>query len=334
MVSLYELASPSLRYPECVHGLLKEVSFSAGDVIHRAGERYRDMYLIAEGWLEVRQKRDGPELGATGLGPGSVIGEMGYVQGFPAPADVVARTAVRALVIEDDTLWRMQKHAPRVAIEFGRFLGNAVVRGESRGESNLSPLSIGGKYPNIHVVYCRDDNILNEVMKLRYHICWEEFGRYSPHLDHDKKILRDEFDDFGHEFVALDGGEVIGSLRTNLAREGALGVFEDFYGMRASKNHPQRTAICTKVIIKKTKRGTPAYLKMCSEWLQYTMQQGIVECYIGCEPKLTPILGMLGFKRSGERFYHYELGPNDPMMLNLVQHGKRLARLAGLRSLF
>jgi hypothetical protein len=26
MVSLYELASPSLRYPECVHGLLKEVA--------------------------------------------------------------------------------------------------------------------------------------------------------------------------------------------------------------------------------------------------------------------------------------------------------------------
>ena len=29
MVSLYELASPSLRYPECVHGLLKQVSFGA-----------------------------------------------------------------------------------------------------------------------------------------------------------------------------------------------------------------------------------------------------------------------------------------------------------------
>ena len=104
--------------------------------------------------------------------------------------------------------------------------------------------------------------------------------------------------------------------------------------MRASKNHPQRTAICTKVIIKKSKRGTPAYLKLCTEWLLYAMQEGILECYIGCEPKLTPILGMLGFKRSGERFYHYELGPNDPMMLDLVRHGKRLAGLAGLRSLF
>ena len=49
-------------------------------------------------------------------------------------------------------------------------------------------------FENIDVVHCHDDMFLNEVMKLRYHICWEEFGRYSPHLDHDKKIVRDEFD--------------------------------------------------------------------------------------------------------------------------------------------
>jgi hypothetical protein len=334
MVTLYELASPSSHYPECVHGLLKEANFDAGDVIHRAGERYREMCLIAEGKLEVRQKRDASGVRATELGPGSVIGEMGYVQGFPAPADVVAKTAVRALVIEDDTLWRMQKEAPQAAIEFCRFLGKAVARAENRESSGLSPLSIVGKAANIDVIHCRDDKILNEVMRLRYHICCEEFGRYSPHLDHDKKILRDEFDDFGHEFVAIEQGEVIGSLRANLAREGSLGVFEDFYGMRVSKNHPQRTAICTKVIIKKSKRNTPAYLKMCTEWFQFAMREGIVECYIGCEPKLTSILAALGFKRSGERFYHYELGPNDPMMLDLAQHGKRLASLAGLRSLF
>ena len=85
---------------------------------------------------------------------------------------------------------------------------------------------MGGKFRNIDVVHCHDDKILSEVMKLRYHICWGEFGRYSPHLDHDKKILRDEFDDFGHEFVAIEEGEIIGSLRTN------------FYGMRAPKIIP------------------------------------------------------------------------------------------------
>ena len=334
MTNLSELAPTSLRYPASIDGLLKEVSFGPNEVIHRAGERYHDMYVIAEGSLEVLQKADASGAKGPLLGPGSVIGEMGYVQGFAAPADVVARTAVRALVIADDTLWRMQKDAPRLAIEFCRFLGKAVTRSESRDGSGLSPLSMSGKLPNIEVIHCRDGRILNEVMRLRYHICWEEFGRYSPHLDHDKKILRDELDDFGHEFVAIEQGEVIGSLRANLAREGALGVFEDFYGMRASKNHPQHTAICTKVIIKKSNRGTPAYLKMLSECLQFAMREGITEWYIGCEPKLTSIMGMLGLKRSGERFYHYEVGPNDPMMLDLAHHGKRLAGLAGLRSLF
>jgi hypothetical protein len=48
---------------------------------------------------------------------------------------------------------------------------------------------MGGKFRDIDVVHCHDDKFLNEVMKLRYHICWEECGRYSPRLDHDKKIL-------------------------------------------------------------------------------------------------------------------------------------------------
>src|SRR5947209_20018885 len=101
------------------------------------------MYVIAEGRLEVRE--NGPGAGRTVLGPGSVIGEMGYVQGFPAPADVIAGTAVRALVIEDDSLWRMQKDAPLAAVEFCRFLGNAVPRTENRDSNGLPPLSIGGK---------------------------------------------------------------------------------------------------------------------------------------------------------------------------------------------
>ena len=98
MVRVYELASPTSPYPESIHGFLKEVIFGAGDVIHRMGERYREMYLIAEGWAEVRPKREGCAEKPTELGPGSVIGEMGYLQGFPAPADIVTRTAVRALV--------------------------------------------------------------------------------------------------------------------------------------------------------------------------------------------------------------------------------------------
>ena len=128
MVSLYELASPSLRYPECVHALLKEVSFGAGEVIHRAGECYKDRYLITELSLELRPKVDDDRAGAAVLGSGSAIGEMGFVNGFLATADVVAKTAVRALVIEGARLWRITEDAPRVALELCRFLGNAVAR--------------------------------------------------------------------------------------------------------------------------------------------------------------------------------------------------------------
>jgi CRP-like cAMP-binding protein len=126
MVSLYELASPSLRYPECVHALLKEVSFGAGEVIHRAGECYKDRYLITELSLELRPKVDDDRAGAAVLGPGSAIGEMGFVNGFLATADVVAKTAVRALVIEGARLWRIQKMLRGLRLSSADFWGTRL----------------------------------------------------------------------------------------------------------------------------------------------------------------------------------------------------------------
>ena len=42
------------------------------------------MYLIAELSLELRPKVDDDRAGAAVLGPGSAIGEMGFVNGFLA----------------------------------------------------------------------------------------------------------------------------------------------------------------------------------------------------------------------------------------------------------
>ena len=48
----------------------------------------------------------------------------------------------------------------------------------------------------------------------------EELGRSSPYADHDRKVIRDNLDDFGHTFIAVDDGKTIGTLRANLAASG------------------------------------------------------------------------------------------------------------------
>jgi predicted GNAT family N-acyltransferase len=188
-----------------------------------------------------------------------------------------------------------------------------------------------GKVSDVGVFICQNDQMLQEAMRLRYDVCCVEYGRESPDADHEKRILKDRFDDFGHVFVAVKAGEVIGTFRTNLSREGSLGIFEEFYGMTSSKHHPARTAICGRFTVKKSNRGTPVFLKLCSACLDHMIRQDILECYVGCEPYLAAIYTTLGFRRAAERFFHYDFGPNDPMVLDLTRHGKRLSTLAGIQ---
>jgi predicted GNAT family N-acyltransferase len=196
----------------------------------------------------------------------------------------------------------------------------------------MSLLPGSNKASDVDVVPCRNDAQMQEAMRLRYNVCCVEYGRESPDADHERKILKDRLDEFGHVFVAVRAGEVIGTFRTNLSREGSMGIFDELYGMTLSKHHPARTAICGRFTVKKSNRGTPVFLKMCSAFLEHIIKQDIVECYVGCEPNLASIYATLGFKRAAEQFFHYDFGPNDPMVLDLSRHGKRLSGLAGIQA--
>jgi len=320
-------------YPEFLHGLCRKASFNAGDIVRHQDQYYKEIYLVTEGWLDVLS--GSPERGAptASLGPGSTIGEIGVRQGSRAAATIVARTAASALVIDYDTMWKIHEGDRSTAVQFCRYLAK-VSQPIGSTPSIRSLLSSSDKASNVDVSICQNNEILHEVLRLRYSIGCVEFGRESPDADDEKKTLSDRFDSFGYVFVAVKDGELIGSLRANLSTEGSMGIFEELYGMKSSRHHPDHTAICGRFIIKKSNRNSPVFLKLCIAFLDYLMKRDVVECYVGCEPHLTSVYGALGFKRSAERFFHYDFGPNDPMVLDLTQHGKRLCRLAGIQGYF
>ncbi len=70
-------------------------------------------------------------------------------------------------------------------------------------------------------------------------------------------MIADDLDIAGHTFLAVEKGEAIGTVRLNLCSEGAVGILEELYGMRASKHHPGGTAVCTKFIVKKAQAWRP-----------------------------------------------------------------------------
>jgi predicted GNAT family N-acyltransferase len=317
-------------YPDFLHDCCRKANFQPGDIVRRQDHYYKELYLVTEGSLEVLSGPPAREI-RTSLGPGSTVGEIGLLQGSRATATVVARTAASALVIDYETMWKIHEGDRSTAVQFCRYL--AKVSPPNDNKTNvMSLLPSSNMASNADVLICGNDaRMLQEAMRLRYNVCCVEYRRESPDVDHEKRILTDRFDEFGHVFVAVKAGEVIGTLRANLSREGSLGIFEELYGMTSSKHHPARTAICGKFTVKKSNRGTPVFLKLCSAFLDFVIRRDILECYVGCEPHLASIYTTLGFRRAAERFFHYDFGPNDPMVLDLTQHGKRLSGLAGIQ---
>lgn len=305
----------------------KVAQFAPGEMLREKGQHYSFMYLVTEGDIEVDLGVDGGKI-RPAIGPLALpIGEIGFLQGVPAGATVRAISEATALHINDAVLTKIETENPDLAVELLRFLATTAEERTSHNIALLTDLDALPKDPSIQIVLCRDREMLREAMKLRYQVYCRELGRQSPHADHDKEIITDHLDDFGHTFLAVENDRAIGTLRSNHAADGDVGILEDLYGMGSSEFHPQHTVVCTKFIIAKDKRTSVAGLKLVAAFTRFSVQQDLRECYIDCIPSLKPYYMAMGFRSSGEKFLHRENGPSYPMVVDLVKHRKRMERV-------
>jgi predicted GNAT family N-acyltransferase len=324
-----ETASAALIDPKLLQPFCRELRFAPGDVLRQKGQHYTDMYLITQGAVDVDRANGAAKLVISGAG--SPIGEIGFLRGSPATATVTARTAAGALVIDDHTLARLEREQPALAADLLRELAEIA---EERANDNLIFTATAKTYAwaqPIDVYLCRSQDMLESAQRLRYAVYCEELGRHSPYADHDKKIISDDLDAAGHTFVAVEAGDTIGTLRANSPAEASVGILEELYGMRASAHYPQGTVVCTKFIVKKSKRGGATAMKLISAIVRYGIRHQIKEVYIDCIPALLPYYKALGFTIAGQKFFHRENGPSHPMVLDMVKHGSRLSSERGLR---
>jgi hypothetical protein len=226
--------------------------------------------------------------------------------------------------IDDSAFGRLEHEQPALMTQFLQTLAQIA---DERMNYNLTQTSEASyaAAPAIEIQLCRGADMLRAAQRLRYEVYCEELGRKSPYADHDKKIITDDLDSFGYTFLAVEADELIGTLRVNSPSEGSLGVLEELYGMRASANHPYATVICTKFIAKKSKRRSPAAIKLISAATKYGVRTMWKECHIDCIPALLPYYKAMGFRIAGLRFFHRENGPSVPMKLDVLKHGAKLA---------
>ena len=134
--NLRKLASTP-PYPEFLRACCGKISFDPGEIVRRQDQYYKELYLVTEGSLDVLSPA--PAQGVrTSLGPGSMIGEIGLLQGSRATATAVARTAASVLVIDYETLWKIHEGDRSTAVGFFRYLAKV----SQPSDSNPIPIPI------------------------------------------------------------------------------------------------------------------------------------------------------------------------------------------------
>ena len=101
--------------------------YEPGQFAVRRGEVDMSLFIISRGSFEVLVLTGGKPQSVRTLEPGDLFGEVGFFDGMPRSADVVALERSEALVLTQAAFRRLRLTHPRLAVRFlldlGRILG-------------------------------------------------------------------------------------------------------------------------------------------------------------------------------------------------------------------
>ena len=115
----------------------RRVVYRAGEHLFERGEPGPGLVVIEDGWAEV--------VGAPGIrrrrvGPGSILGEVGLVQGGPATATVVAESSVEVTALDRASVERMVEQEPSEAAHLYEVLARSLADRLVRSDAELDGL--------------------------------------------------------------------------------------------------------------------------------------------------------------------------------------------------
>ncbi|MCB9779388.1 MAG: cyclic nucleotide-binding domain-containing protein [Alphaproteobacteria bacterium] len=116
-----------------------------GEVLIAQGEPSSALYFVAHGRLSVRARLGGEEVRLGEIDSGHWVGEVGFVDGGPATATLVAEETCALVQWRADALHELRKTHPRAASVLIRNIGRELAeRLEHTGASTLEPTADGG----------------------------------------------------------------------------------------------------------------------------------------------------------------------------------------------
>ena len=102
--------------------------FDPGAVIVREGDHHSAIYVIRVGEVRVEERSVEFPLEVARLGAGEMFGEMSFIDGLPANADIVADSYVETYVVDSQILDPLLKKYPSIYGRLFRSLAALLAR--------------------------------------------------------------------------------------------------------------------------------------------------------------------------------------------------------------
>lgn len=88
-----------VQFLEEFNALLESRTYEPGETIIQQGEKNRDLIFVTEGALEISTDGDGEKVMLSRVEAPYILGDIGFVSGFPRTATVKAGTRVKGFVM-------------------------------------------------------------------------------------------------------------------------------------------------------------------------------------------------------------------------------------------
>jgi predicted GNAT family N-acyltransferase len=173
---------------------------------------------------------------------------------------------------------------------------------------------------DVQVRFARTEDEREAVYRLRYATYVEEMHLYTSQADHERRWLTDTEDATARLLYAEVEGQVVGTARLHLGRDGPLP--EPVAG-RFSLEHfaplipPEQVCVVGRFMVRRDMRGTAVPYRLIQENIRFQLDQGLELAFCDCQPHLLNLYMSLGFRPYLGTYDHPEFGVMVPLVLVL-----------------
>ena len=113
---------------------------AAGDLVYQKGSPSRSLLVVEEGRLEVFDESMGQEVVLGEVGPGGIVGEVGFLDGYPRTHNVRARSDCRMRRLSREGLLTILDQDPRLFAKLLVALAQVVAQRFRSAVEELEPV--------------------------------------------------------------------------------------------------------------------------------------------------------------------------------------------------